>query len=439
MTTFFVFILTITIVVGIHEFGHFQMARWCNVKVLKFSIGFGKPIFTFRLGKDQTEFVVSSIPLGGFVKLLDENNIETNEMIKKIDLKRGFNRQSLIKRFLIVAAGPLINIILGVLIFCFIYMHGSLQIKPSISHLPISSEAYQQGLRVEDEIVSIDGHEIKSLEDLDISLKDHKEIFQDVLFKREGKLSHVKNLLWTDDIKVFPYGLPILIQSVEVGSIAEKIGLKVHDQMLMVDQTPIKDIPDLIAIIQNHWLKSYDLTIKRESIIQSIHIDKELFEGKIEKKRIGISLGYDEAIIKAQLIYIKYTFGESIKKSLLQSYTFFNLTLKTFRDLFTQKAALNDLGGPLAIAHMASSSFVEGIFPYMQFIGLISLNIGILNLLPIPLLDGGHLVYYLIEFVRGKPLSNKKMMISQRVGMLILGLLTAIALYNDACRYLLGS
>ena len=439
MTTFFVFILTITIVVGIHEFGHFQMARWCNVKVLKFSIGFGKPLFTFRLGKDQTEFVVSSIPLGGFVKLLDENNIETNEMIKKIDLKRAFNRQSLIKRFLIIAAGPLINIILGVLIFCFIYMHGSLQIKPSISHLPISSEAYQQGLRVEDEIVSIDGHEIKSLEDLDISLKDHKEIFQDVLFKREGKLSHVKNLLWTDDIKVFPYGLPILIQSVEVGSIAEKIGLKVHDQMLMVDQTPIKDIPDLIAIIQNHWLKSYDLTIKRESIIQSIHIDKELFEGKIEKKRIGISLGYDEAIIKAQLIYIKYTFGESIKKSLLQSYTFFNLTLKTFRDLFTQKAALNDLGGPLAIAHMASSSFVEGIFPYMQFIGLISLNIGILNLLPIPLLDGGHLVYYLIEFVRGKPLSNKKMMISQRVGMLILGLLTAIALYNDACRYLLGS
>ena len=382
---------------------------------------------------------MSSIPLGGFVKLLDENNIEINEMIKKIDLKRAFNRQSLIKRFLIIAAGSLINIILGVLIFCFIYMHGSLQIKPSISHLPISSEAYQQGLRVEDEIVSIDGHEIKSLEDLGISLKDHKEIFQDVLFKREGKLNHVKNLLWTDDIKVFPYGLPILIQSVEVGSIAEKIGLKVHDQMLMVDQTPIKDIPDLIAIIQNHWLKSYDLTIKRESIIQSIHIDKELFEGKIEKKRIGISLGYDEAIIKAQLIYIKYTFGESIKKSLLQSYTFFNLTLKTFRDLFTQKAALNDLGGPLAIAHMASSSFVEGIFPYMQFIGLISLNIGILNLLPIPLLDGGHLVYYLIEFVRGKPLSNKKMMISQRVGMLILGLLTAIALYNDACRYLLGS
>jgi membrane-associated protease RseP (regulator of RpoE activity) len=122
MTTFLVFILTISIVVGIHEFGHFQMARWCNVKVLKFSIGFGKPLFTFRLGKDHTEFVMSSIPLGGFVKLLDENNIEANERIKKIDLKRAFNRQSLIKRFLIISAGPLINIILGVLIFCFIYM-----------------------------------------------------------------------------------------------------------------------------------------------------------------------------------------------------------------------------------------------------------------------------------------------------------------------------
>ena len=439
MTTFLVFILTISIVVGIHEFGHFQMARWCNVKVLKFSIGFGKPLFTFRLGKDQTASVISSIPLGGYVKLLDENNIEPSERIKKTDIKRAFNRQSLIKRFLIVAAGPFINIILGIFIFCFIYMHGSLQIKPSISDLPLSSEAYQKGLRAGDEIVLLDGAEIKSLEDLDISVKAHNQVFQDVYFKREGQLIHIKNLLWTDEIKIFPYGLPILIQSIDAGSIAEKIGLRVHDQIVMVDQIPIKNIPDLIVIIQNHWLKSYDLTIKRENIIQYIHIDKELFESKINKKRIGVALSYDEDLIKAHLVEVKYTLGDSIKKSFIQTYTFFKLTLTTLKNLFVQKADLKDLGGPLAIAHMASSSFLEGIFPYIQFIGLISLNIGILNLLPIPLLDGGYLAFYLFEFVIGKPLSNKKMMISQRVGMLILGLLTAIALYNDACRYLLGS
>ena len=439
MTTFLVFILTISIVVGIHEFGHFQMARWCNVKVLKFSIGFGKPLFTFRLGKDQTAFVISSIPLGGYVKLLDENNIEPSERIKKTDIKRAFNRQSLIKRFLIVAAGPFINIILGIFIFCFIYMHGSLQIKPSISDLPLSSEAYQKGLRAGDEIVLLDGAEIKSLEDLDISVKARNQAFQDVHFKRKGQLIHIKNLLWTDEIKIFPYGLPVLIQSIDAGSIAEKIGLRVHDQIVMVDQTPIKTIPDLIVIIQNHWLKSYDLTIKRENIIQYIHIDKDLFESKIDKKRIGVALGYDEDLIKAHLVEVKRTFGDSIKKSFIQTYTFFKLTLTTLKNLFVQKADLKDLGGPLAIAHMASSSFLEGIFPYIQFIGLISLNIGILNLLPIPLLDGGYLAFYLFEFVIGKPLSNKKMMISQRVGMLILGLLTAIALYNDACRYLLGS
>jgi regulator of sigma E protease len=439
MTTFFVFILTISIVVGIHEFGHFQMARWCNVKVLKFSIGFGKPLFTFRFGKDRTEFAISSIPLGGYVKLLDENNIETSEKVNKIDLKRAFNRQSLIKRFLIVAAGPLINIILGFLIFSFIFMHGSKQIKPSISELPVSSEAYQSGLRAGDEIASLDGSEIKSLEDLLASIKDHKEVFQDVGLKRNGEITHIKNLLWTDEIKVFPYGLPILIQSVEAGSIAEKIGLRTHDQMLMVDQTPIKDIPDLIASVQKNWSQSYSLTIKRENIIQLIHIDKEVFESKVDKKRIGIALGYDDVIIKTHLVEVKRTFEDSIKKSLVQTYAFFNLTLKTFKNLFTQKTDFKDLGGPIAIAHMASSSFVEGIFPYIQFIGLISLNIGILNLLPIPLLDGGYLLFYLIEFVRRKPLSNKKMMISQRVGMLILGLLTGIALYNDACRYLLGS
>jgi regulator of sigma E protease len=170
-----------------------------------------------------------------------------------------------------------------------------------------------------------------------------------------------------------------------------------------------------------------------------IHIDKEFFESKVDKKRIGIALGYDDVIIKTHLVEVKHTFEESIKKSLVQTYAFFNLTLKTFKNLLTQKTDFKDLGGPIAIAHMASSSFVEGTFPYIQFIGLISLNIGILNLLPIPLLDGGYLLFYLIEFVRRKPLSNKKMMISQRVGMLILGLLTGIALYNDACRYLLGS
>jgi len=439
MTTFLVFILTVSIVVGIHEFGHFQMARWCNVKVLKFSIGFGKPLFTFRLGKDQTAFVISSIPLGGYVKLLDENNIEPNEKIGKADIKRAFNRQSLIKRFLIVAAGPLINIILGIFIFCFIYMHGSLQIKPFITDLSLSSEAYQKGLRAGDEIVFLDGAEIKSLEDVNISVKSHNKAFKDVYFKREGQLTHIKNLLWTDEIKVFPYGLPILIQSIEVGSIAEKIGLKIHDQIVMADQIPIKNIPDLVAIIKSHWFKSYDLTIKRENIIQYIHIDNKLFESKIDKKRIGITLGYDEDIIKAHLVEVKHTFADSIKKSFVQTYTFFNLTLSTFKNLLTQEADLKDLGGPLTIAHMASSSFLEGIFPFIQFIGLISLNIGILNLLPIPLLDGGHLAFYLFEFVIGKPLSNKKMMISQRVGMLILGLLTTIALYNDACRYLLGS
>ena len=439
MTTFLVFILTISIVVGIHEFGHFQMARWCNVKVLKFSIGFGKPLFTFLLGKDQTAFILSSIPLGGYVKLLDETHSETNEKINKNDLKRAFNRQPLIKRFLIVAAGPLINIILGIFIFCFIYMHGSLQIKPLISDVPIATEAYKEGLRAGDEIVFFNGKDIKSLGDLETSLKDHKSGLQNISFRRGDQIINIKNLLWDDEIRVFPYGVPILIQSVEPGSIAEKIGLRTNDQILMANQIPIKNTSDLVAIVQDNWLKSYDLSIKRENIIQYIHIDKDIFEGKIEKKRIGISLGYDEAIIKAHLVEVKSTFGEAVKKSLAQTHTFFYLTLTTFKNLFTDKEALKDLGGPFAIAHMASSSFLEGIVSYVQFIGLISLNIGVLNLLPIPLLDGGYLACYLLEFVTRKPLSNKKMMISQRVGVLILGLLTVIALYNDACRYLLGS
>ncbi len=439
MITFLVFILTISIVVGIHEFGHFQMARWCNVKVLKFSIGFGKPIFTSFFGKDRTAFVISSIPLGGYVKLLDESHGDSEEKIKKIDLHRAFNRQPLFKRFLIVLAGPLINIFLGALIFCFIYMHGSPQIKPLINEVPQFSEAFKQGLRPGDEIVSIDGEAIKSLNDLELYLSTHKDTFKSLSFKRMNEIFSIQNFMWVDGIHAFPYGVPILIQSVERDSIAEKIGLRPNDQILTIDLIEVKSIQDLVRNIQNYWSKSYDLTIKRENIIQLIHIDKDVFSSKIEKKRIGVSLGYDEAIIKANLIEVKSTFTESILKSLIQTHNFFYLTLSTFKNLFTQKADLKDLGGPLTIAHMASSSFLEGVLPYIQFIGLISLNIGILNLLPIPLLDGGHLAYYFLEFILGKPLSSKNMMISQRVGVLILGLLTAIALYNDACRYLLGS
>ncbi len=439
MITFLVFILTISIVVGIHEFGHFQMARWCNVKVLKFSIGFGKPIFTSFFGKDRTAFVISSIPLGGYVKLLDESHGDSEEKIKKIDLHRAFNRQPLFKRFLIVLAGPLINIFLGALIFCFIYMHGSPQIKPLINEVPQFSEAFKQGLRPGDEIVSIDGEAIKSLNDLELYLSTHKDTFKSLSFKRMNEIFSIQNFMWVDGIHAFPYGVPILIQSVERDSIAEKIGLRPNDQILTIDLIEVKSIQDLVRNIQNYWSKSYDLTIKRENIIQLIHIDKDVFSSKIEKKRIGVSLGYDEAIIKANLIEVKSTFTESILKSLIQTHNFFYLTLSTFKNLFTQKADLKDLGGPLTIAHMASSSFLEGVLPYIQFIGLISLNIGILNLLPIPLLDGGHLAYYFLEFIMGKPLSSKNMMISQRVGVLILGLLTAIALYNDACRYLLGS
>jgi regulator of sigma E protease len=439
MITFLVFILTISIVVGIHEFGHFQMARWCNVKVLKFSIGFGKPIFTSFFGKDRTAFVISSIPLGGYVKLLDESHGDSEEKIKKIDLHRAFNRQPLFKRFLIVLAGPLINIFLGALIFCFIYMHGSPQIKPLINEVPQFSEAFKQGLRPGDEIVSIDGEAIKSLNDLELYLSTHKDTFKSLSFKRMNEIFSIQNFMWVDGIHAFPYGVPILIQSVERDSIAEKIGLRPNDQILTIDLIEVKSIQDLVRNIQNYWSKSYDLTIKRENIIQLIHIDKDIFSSKIEKKRIGVSLGYDEAIIKANLIEVKSTFTESILKSLIQTHNFFYLTLSTFKNLFTQKADLKDLGGPLTIAHMASSSFLEGVLPYIQFIGLISLNIGILNLLPIPLLDGGHLAYYFLEFIMGKPLSSKNMMISQRVGVLILGLLTAIALYNDACRYLLGS
>ena len=178
MTIFLVFILTISIVVGIHEFGHYQMARWCNVKVLKFSIGFGRPLFTFLFGKDQTAFVISSIPLGGYVKLLDESQADEKESFKKSDLKRAFNRQPLFKRFLIVAAGPLINIILGVCIFCFIFMHGSSQIKPLINDVAITSQAHKKGLRAGDEIVSIDNEKIKSLGDLETYLRSHKQEFK---------------------------------------------------------------------------------------------------------------------------------------------------------------------------------------------------------------------------------------------------------------------
>jgi len=157
-------------------------------------------------------------------------------------------------------------------------MHGSPQIKPLINEVSHFSEAFKQGLRAGDEIVLIDGEEIKSLNDLQIYLSVHKDRFKILSFKRGGELLSIRNLFWTDDIHLFPYGIPILIQSIEPGSIAEKIGLKPNDRILMIDQVEVKSIQDLVNSIQNNWLKSYDLSIKRKNIIQLIHIDKDIFE-----------------------------------------------------------------------------------------------------------------------------------------------------------------
>jgi len=455
MLTILAFILTLGILVTVHEYGHFQVARWCGVKVLKFSVGFGKPIWSKKIGRDQTEFVIAAIPLGGYVKMLGEEQISAEESFSGQDMSRALNRQSVGKRIAIVLAGPFANLLLAVILYWALFMAGTVGVKPYVGDVPENTPAAASQIRAGDMIQKINGKDAATWQDvrwllLNESLKAGKVELQVVDSHQQVRLhSMVISGFNHDDAHadiLEQLGLTVSqpkaaarIGEVLKDSPADLAGLQVGDMVLGVNDKNIGDWESFVHEVRLHPAKKIEILIQRGSERQHLSItpDAAKENGKVIG-RIGAGFKIEQAQLNQYFVTQHFTVVEALAKSLEKTWETSVFSLKMLGNMLLGNVSWKGMSGPVTIASYAGQSANMGIKVFIGFLALVSISIGILNLLPIPILDGGHFMYYMVEFFTGKPVSEAAIIIGQRIGLFILGWMMVLALYNDMNRLITG-
>lgn len=446
------FIVALGVLITFHEFGHYLVARWNNVKVLRFCIGFGQPIFRKRWGKDQTEWVIAAIPLGGYVKMLDENEGK----VSPEELSRSFNRQPVGRRFAIVAAGPIANFLLAIVLYWWLFILGVQGMKPVLGPVEPGSAAAHAQFQPGDTIVNIENEAVASWQDARWTLLryaiDQSANVKVQTINKKGEISYRQlDLSHVDPDKLnenFPGSLgltsyqpiiqPVIAQVIE-NSVGYHAGLKVGDEILAIDQTEIQTWMELVQKIRNNPGKTLELEILRNNQIIDLTLTPETAtENGKPIGKIGIAPVINQAEIDELMVTVTYPAGKAIQKALEKTWETTILTLRMLSKMITGDVSWKNVSGPISIADYAGQSAQMGLVSYLAFLALISVSIGVLNLLPIPILDGGHLMYYLIEMIRGAPLSDKFIMVGQRIGLALLLALMTFAIYNDINRLITG-
>ena len=440
------FIIALGILVAIHEFGHFWVARRCGVKVLRFSIGFGKTLW-MRTGKDGTEYAVAMIPLGGFVKMLDERVDDVPEELKS----QSFNRKPVLSRIAIVAAGPLANFALAIVAFWFMFMIGVPGVKPVIGEVAPHSVMAQAGVTDKAIITAIDGQEVKDWNDVSLKLIEHmgEPSMAVHLYLEDTKYTVSRQVDLRDwqfdperespitSLGLTPYRPAVSQELAEVikGSAGEKAGLLAGDKIIAVAQQPIDDWSMLVEKIQNSPDQKLVVSILRNGQQLDLNVTPK---GKVGHD--GIVKGYlGVAPVVADypedyLVNIQYGILDSVQQSVARTWQLTALTFKMIGRLVTGDISLNNLSGPISIAKSAGASADYGLVYFLGFLALISINLGLMNLMPLPVLDGGHLVFYTFELLTGRPVSEKIQEVGFKIGSVIILLLTGLALFNDFAR-----
>ena len=449
--TVIAFIVALGVLIVVHEYGHFIIARLCGVKVLRFSVGFGRPLVTWRLGPDRTEWSLAAIPFGGYVKMLDEREGE----VAADELPRAFNRQSVWKRFAIVVAGPVFNFAFAVLVYAGLFMYGLPEARPILGEPAAGTTAAQAGLHAGDTVRSVNNEAITTWQELRWRILQaalQREAVNVETLNERGHLSTV-----TLDLRGFPSNdvesdalervglrlyrppLPPVLGQVVAGGAAEKAGLVADDRIVRADGAPVETWEGFVNVIRSHAGTALTLTVERAGTTRSVEIVPETVNaGTTRIGRIGAGPRQPEGYADKLLIRVQYGPIEAVTRGAAKTWDIAIFSLKMLGKMLVGEVSWRHLSGPVTIADFAGQSAQMGWISYVTFLALISISLGVLNLLPIPLLDGGHLMYYAIEIVKGRPVSERFMELGQRVGLALLLVMMAFAFYNDLNRLLTG-
>ena len=448
--TILAFILALSVLIVIHELGHYWMARLCNVKVLRFSLGMGKVLFSREFGPEKTEWAISALPLGGYVKLLDARSDDLGTVSEE-DRKREFTSQNVWRRMAIVVAGPLANFILAIVVLTGLYIYGMPEPVARLREIPENTVAYRAGLRGGETIVAIDDMPIHNWQQVrwkmtEVLMEERPAVSLTYVKhdkNDDDKTGPVTVILPTDHLSIEDVdkdfigklGLsverpPAVIAAVEAGGIAEKAGLKKGDRVIGIDGNPVIDSLALIIAVRNSPGKPMALEVMRNgrsvavSLTPAARPEKDQLVGKMDAM----------VSVMPEMTVLSYSVPVALAEGISKTWETSVITVKMIGKMITGDVSLKNITGPIAIADYAGQTARAGLIRYLHFIVFISISIGVMNLLPIPVLDGGLLLYYAVEVVTGGSIPEKVATIGYKIGMGILGILLLIAVFNDVVR-----
>jgi regulator of sigma E protease len=447
LSTLLAFLVTLGVLIVIHEYGHYWVARRCGVKVLRFSIGFGRPLWRRELGADRTEWVLAAIPLGGYVRMLDERDSD-GAPIAVSDLPRAFNRQPVYKRIAIVIAGPVANLLLAIAVYWGLNVIGVMEPRAIVGDPVAQTPGERAGFQAGDLVTAIDGQAVRSWNEMSWLLLQRaveRARFEVLIERPEGitrQLTLDLRELASGDLDSNP--LPRIglrpnssqprIGRLSEGGVAEAVGLRTGDRVIEINHRPMKAARDLIDVVRNAPGAPLEFVIERDGQQMNFTVvpARARDDTGSEIGRIGAEIGERPPMVKV-------TYGpiESVGLAVGKTWDTALFSLRMLWKMITGEASLKNLSGPVTIADYAGQTARIGPAAFFSFLALVSISLGVLNLLPIPMLDGGHLLYYLIEIIKGSPPADWIVQWGQRAGVGLLFLLTALALYNDLTRLLL--
>ena len=443
------FLFALGVLITFHEFGHYWVARKCDVKILRFSVGFGRPIYKRLFGPDKTEFVIAALPLGGYVKMLDERE----GAVAPDELGRSFNNKPVLQRIAIVVAGPLFNFIFAIFAYWLMFMVGVTGLKPVIGELAPGSIAMQAGLEPGDEIIRVDDTQTPTwASTIDVFLagvidgqsvrlmirnKHNAEYYRDLdLAQVSVDEMAGGNLLTRLGITPLLPDVNVQVKEVNTDSPASAAGLLAGDRLLASDGFDIDNSLAWVSYVQERPGQIIKMDILRDT--QRLSLD--LVPASVTDEQ-GATIGrvgavvFDVMINPGQLqgVHAFSPLG-AIPRAVIKTFDMSVMTLQILGKMIMGEASVKNLSGPISIAQYAGQSAGLGLAIFLGFLAIVSVSLGVLNLLPVPLLDGGHLLYYLLELVKGSPVSDATQLVGQQLGLALLIGLMGIAFYNDIIR-----